>query len=102
MYYNILDNIYLWGFTIEEKVIAISDSESTCRRLNLFWDITTDCQNWDNVLDADLLEKIDEYIQTKTEHKIGERIIIIVSIPKLITERTNFIRVHRIDDPMER
>lgn len=83
-------------------VIAISDSESTCRRLNLFWDITTDCQNWDNVLDADLLEKIDEYIQTKTEYKIGERIIIIGSIPKLITGRTNFIRVHRIGAPMER
>ena len=83
-------------------VIAISDMESTCRRLNLFWDITTDCQNWDNVLDADLLEKIDEYIQTKTEYKIGERIIIIGSIPKLITGRTNFIRVHRIGAPMER
>ena len=83
-------------------IIAISDMESTCRRLNLFWDITTDCQNWDNVLDADLLERIDEYIQTKTEYKIGERIIIIGSIPKLITGRTNFIRVHRIGAPMER
>ena len=71
-------------------------------RLNTFWDITTDCQNLDNVLDADLLEKIDEYIQTKTEYKIGERIIIIGSIPELITGRTNFIRVHRIGAPMER
>lgn len=83
-------------------VIAISDMESTCRRLNLFWDIYSDCRDWDTVLDADLLEKIDDYILTKTDFKKGERIIIIGSIPKLITGRTNFIRVHRIGAPMER
>ena len=43
-------------------VIAISDQESTCRRLNLYWNIQVDCKKWDMVLDADLLEKIDEYI----------------------------------------
>lgn len=83
-------------------VLAISDMESTCRRLNLFWDIYADCRNWDTVLDADLLEKIDDYILAKTEFKKGERIIIIGSIPKLITGRTNFIRVHRIGAPLER
>ena len=50
----------------------------------------------------ELLEKIDEYILTRTDYKKGERIIIIGSIPKLITGRTNFIRVHRIGAPMER
>lgn len=83
-------------------IIAISDQESTCRRLNLFWDIYSDCRNWDTVLDANLLEKIDDYILTKTDFKKGERIIIIGSIPKLITGRTNFIRVHRIGAPLER
>ena len=83
-------------------VIAISDMESTCRRLNLFWDIYADFRDWDTVLDADLLLKIDDYILTKTDFKKGERIIIIGSIPKLITGRTNFIRVHRIGAPMER
>ena len=83
-------------------IIAISDMESTCRRLNLFWDIYTDCKDWDNVLDANILEKIDDYILSKTEYKKGERIIIIGSIPKLITGRTNFIRVHRIGAPLER
>ena len=83
-------------------IIAISDMESTCRRLNLFWDIYTDCRDWDNVLDANILEKIDDYILSKTEYKKGERIIIIGSIPKLITGRTNFIRVHRIGAPLER
>ena len=83
-------------------VIAISDMESTCRRLNLFWDIYADFRDWDTVLDADLLLKIDDYILTKTDFKKGERIIIIGSIPKLITGRTNFIRVHRIGAPLER
>ena len=83
-------------------ILAISDMESTCRRLNLYWDIYADLKDWDTVLDADLLEKIDNYILTKTNFKKGERIIIIGSIPKLITGRTNFIRVHRIGAPLER
>ena len=83
-------------------IIAISDSKSTCRRLNLYWDIFVDYKEWDTVLDADLLTKIDEYILTKTKFKKGERIIIIGSIPKLITGRTNFIRVHRIGAPLEK
>ena len=83
-------------------IIAISDMESTCRRLSLYWDIFADFKEWDTVLDADLLEKIDEYILSHTDFKKGERIIIIGSIPKLITGRTNFIRVHRIGAPLER
>ena len=82
-------------------IIAISDSESTCRRLCLYWDIFADHKEWDTVLDADLLGKIDDYILENTNFKKGERIIIIGSIPKLITGRTNFIRVHRIGAPME-
>lgn len=83
-------------------IIAISDLESTCRRLNLYWDIFAQHYNWDTVLDSELLERIDNYILEKTPFKKGERIIIIGSIPKLITGRTNFIRVHRIGAPMER
>ena len=64
--------------------------------------IYADLKDWDTALDADLLEKIDDYILTKTDFKKGERIIIIGSIPKLITGRTNFIQVHRIGAPMER
>lgn len=77
-------------------IIAISDQEETCRRLNLYWDIHPDIKEWDTVLDEKLLDKIDNYIYEKTDFKKDERIIIIGSIPKLITGRTNFIRVHRI------
>ncbi len=77
-------------------VIGISDMESTCRRLNLFWGITPYCREWDFVLDSSMLSKINDFIYKNTDFKNGERIIIIGSIPKLITGRTNFIRVHRI------
>lgn len=77
-------------------IIAISDDIATCRRLNLYWGITPYCQNWDCVLDSDMLYRIDDFIYENTDFKKDERIIIIGSIPKLITGRTNFIRVHRI------
>ncbi|MBO5947818.1 pyruvate kinase [bacterium] len=77
-------------------IIAITDSESTARCLNLCWGTTTDQKNWDDVLDSNLLEKIDDYILKTTDLKKGERIVIAGSIPKLITGRTNFVRIHRI------
>ncbi len=77
-------------------IIAISDKIETCRRLNLCWDIQPDFKEWDTVLDSNLLKKIDEYIYEKTDFQKDERIIIIGSIPQLISGRTNFIRVHRI------
>lgn len=77
-------------------LIAISDLEVTCRRLNLFKGVIPFCRDWDCVLDSTMLTKIDEFIYEHTNFKNGERIIIIGSIPKLITGRTNFIRIHRI------
>ena len=43
----------------------------------------------------------DNYILDNTSFQKGERIIIVGSIPKLITGRTNFIRVHRIGATLE-
>ena len=83
-------------------VIAISDLERTCNRLNLYWGITSFHHNWDSVLDGEMLEKIDKFIFENTTFKRDERIIIIGSIPQLITGRTNFIRVHRIGAPQGR
>ena len=70
--------------------------EKTCRKLNLYWGITPSHKEWDAVLDTNILKEIDKYIFENTSFKKDERIIIIGSIPKLITGRTNFIRVHRI------
>ncbi len=82
-------------------VIAISNLESTCKKLNLYWGIYSCLKDWDTVLDGNLLEMIDNYILNNTEIKKDERIIILGSIPKLITGRTNFIRIHRIGAPLE-
>lgn len=75
---------------------VISDSEVTCRRLNMYWGIVSFCRDWDKVLDENMLHEIDNFILENTTFKKDDRIIIVGSIPKLITGRTNFIRVHRI------
>lgn len=77
-------------------IIAISDSFQTCRRLNLYWDTYTFISDRDCVLDRNMLLEIDRILKSKTNFKNDDKIIIIGSIPKLITGRTNFIRVHRI------
>lgn len=82
-------------------ILAISDMEPTCRRLNLLWAIFSSYREWDTVLDGNLLSKIDEFILSNTDIKKDERIIITGSIPKLISGRTNFIRIHRIGAPLE-
>ena len=53
-------------------------------------------KDWDVVLNDELLKKIDNLLLEKTEYKKDDRVIIIGSIPKLITGRTNFVRVHRM------
>ncbi len=77
-------------------VIALSDQISTCRRLNLSWNVYTYEFYNDGSLDKELLAKIDEFLYEKTDFKKDDRIICVGSIPNLITGRTNFVRVHRI------
>ena len=77
-------------------VIAVSDMEKTCRKLNLYWDIHPTLKNWDVDLTDNLLKKIDKLLLEKTTFQKDDRVIIIGSIPKLITGRTNFVRVHRM------
>ena len=77
-------------------VVCVSDSTQTARRLNLFWDIYPYIADCDSVVDRSLLLKIDKILKEKIGFKNDDKIILIGSIPKLITGRTNFIRVHKI------
>ncbi len=77
-------------------VLAISDMEKTCRKLNLYWNITPFLRDWDTVFGRSILIKIDEFLFENTTLQKDDRIIITGSIPKLITGRTNFLRVHRL------
>lgn len=79
-------------------VVCISDVSQTARRLNLFWDIYPYVADCDSVLDRNLLIEIDKILKERVGFKNGDGIILIGSIPKLITGRTNFIRVHKIGD----
>ena len=76
--------------------MAISDSQKTCRQLKLCWDLLPYERDWDVVLNDDFLKKLDDFLLENTTFQKDDRVIIIGSIPRLITGRTNFMRVHRI------
>jgi len=77
-------------------IFAMSNMPKTCRRLNLYWGMYTQLTDNDTVLDRNMLMTIDKLLKTHTNFKNNDIIVLIGSIPKLITGRTNFIRVHRI------
>ena len=96
-----------WGYTppIISKlkpsvpIIAVTNSYSTARRLSLFWDIFTYVdQECDSILDEALFKKIDNLLINRTWFKNGDDIIIVNSVPKLITGKINTIRVHKIGE----
>ncbi len=77
-------------------IILISDNEQTCRRMSLSWGVFPHFKQWDEVLGADLLINIDNFLLNEINLKKGDYVIITGSAPKLITGRTNFVRVHKI------
>lgn len=96
-----------WGYTppIISKlkpsvpIIVVTNSYSTARRLSLYWDIYTYVdEECDSVLDEALFEKIDNRLINRTWFKKGDDVIIVNSVPKLITGKINTIRVHKIGD----
>jgi len=77
-------------------IMAISNVEQTCRRLNLYWGMYAYYNDCDTIVDRNMLIEIDNILKKYSNFKNNDIIILIGSIPKLITGRTNFIRVHRI------
>ena len=77
-------------------IIVISDSPATCRRLNLYWNIISFHRDWDRVLNRSFLIELDNFFFENTNFKRDDYVILTGSIPKLITGKTNFLRVHRI------
>jgi len=77
-------------------VIAVTNLPQTCRRLNLYWGLYPCVSDRDTVLDRTMLMEIDKILKANTDLKNDDIIVLIGSIPKLITGRTNFIRVHKI------
>jgi len=77
-------------------VIMVSDLEETCRRMALSWGIFAFHKNWDATVDKDLLRKVDDFLVNEAGLKPNDYVIITGSAPKLISGRTNFVRVHKI------
>lgn len=77
-------------------IIMISDKEETCFKSALMWGVFGYHKNWDEVLGADLLYKIDNFLINEVGLKENDYVIITGSAPKLISGRTNFVRVHKI------
>ncbi len=78
-------------------VIVISDLEKTCQKLALNWGVFPVLRVWDEVLDDELLSKLDEFLMSEYDLKKDEYVILVGSTPHLISGRTNSIRVHRIE-----
>ena len=77
-------------------IIIISDMESTCRRLNLYWNTYTYCRPWDILPGPKLLEMLDEFLIDEIKLQDDDYVVFSGSMPMLISGRTNFVRVHRI------
>lgn len=77
-------------------IILVSDLESTCRKMALNWGVYSRHKKWDDVLGQDLLLKIDEFLINEVGLQMGDYVVITGSAPRLISGRTNFIRVHKI------
>lgn len=77
-------------------VITISDLEKTCRKLALNWGIFPVSRNWDGVVGQDFLLMFDEFLMEEFGFEKDDYVIITGSAPKLISGRTNFVRVHRL------
>jgi len=77
-------------------IIAISDDEQVCRRLNLLWGVIPHHLDLGTDLDKELLEKLDKLLIEKTFLCPGDKIVTTGSIPYLVTGKTNFIRVHQV------
>ena len=76
-------------------IIAISDNEKTCRRLNLYWGIFPYKMVFETSFSEELLKKMDEILIKETFLDAGDRIIITGGLPYLAAGKTNFLRLHQ-------
>jgi pyruvate kinase len=77
-------------------IIAMTDSEKVCRKLNLSWGIFPYLISLDLTFTEGLLVKLDEMLIKETFLNAGDKIIITGGLPCLTATRTNFLRLHQI------
>lgn len=73
-------------------VLAISDSEKSCRKLNLFWDMHPYLKDWDVVLNDDLLKKsINSYSKKQNSKKTTELSLSVLFLNSSQAEQTLYV-----------
>lgn len=77
-------------------IIAISDKEVVCRRLNLYWDVFPFLMKFEQSLTEEFLKNIDEKMIKEKILNAGDKVIITGGLPYLSVGKTNFIRLHQI------
>lgn len=80
-------------------VIVVTSSFVTARKLSIFWGLFTYVdENCNTVLDEALFHRIDELLIERAGFNKGDNIVIVNSVPKLMTGTINTIRVHKIGE----
>lgn len=77
-------------------IIAISDKENICRRLNLFWGVFPYLMRYEANFSEAYLKEIDKALIKKTFLNRGDKIIITGGLPCLSGGRANFLRLHQV------
>jgi len=77
-------------------IIAISDNEKTCRKLNLSWGIFPYLMPFEINFTEELLRKLDDMLMKETFLNAGDKIIITGGLPYLTVGKTNFLRLHQV------
>lgn len=80
-------------------IIAVTASEKVARKLDIFWGINsfvaTQCTN---VMDECMMKRIDDILVNRAGFKNGDEIVIVSSLPKMMTKTINTIRVYTIGE----
>ncbi|MCK7470129.1 MAG: hypothetical protein MZU95_04485 [Desulfomicrobium escambiense] len=88
--------LYLKKKPYQAPIIAISDIEQVCRRLNLFWGVFPHKMEFGSSFNEELLKEIDTMLIKETFLDAGDRVIITGGLPYLAVGKTNFIRLHQL------
>ncbi|OGI22874.1 MAG: pyruvate kinase [Candidatus Melainabacteria bacterium RIFOXYA12_FULL_32_12] len=77
-------------------IIALSDNEKICRRLNLFWGVFPYKMDFGKSFTEETLKNLDKMLIKETFLNAGDKVIITGGLPYLAAGKTNFIRLHQI------
>ena len=79
-------------------VYALAKSETVCRQMNLYRDITPVKHNWQQEISTRSLKELNEILIKKVGMKAGDKVILTGVIPYVVGQTTNFIKMHTIEE----